>query len=57
MPGPTVLCPCCGKRLVCSFPPETPARPMRCHGCGRGFTVPGKIVRQASRSLARGGFP
>jgi hypothetical protein len=41
MPGPTVLCPCCGKRLVCSSPPE-PGQAMRCHGCGRGFTVPGK---------------
>lgn len=41
MASPTVLCPCCGKRLVCSYPPE-PGQAMRCHGCGRGFTVPGK---------------
>lgn len=46
MPSPTVLCPCCGKRLVCSFPPE-PGQSMRCHHCGRPFTVPGEKKTEA----------
>lgn len=36
----TILCPCCGKRLICSYPPE-PGQSMRCHHCGKPFTVPG----------------
>ena len=55
MPGPTVLCPCCGKRLVCSYPPE-PGQSMRCHGCGRQFTVPGKAPAKVAPT-ARRRFP
>ena len=55
MPSPTVLCPCCGKRLLCSYPPE-PGQSMRCHGCGRPFTIPGKAAEKVA-AVAPPRFP